>query len=342
MRLINVKAFLEVENMFERCQKPEAIVPEVLQEFEGSKLTKTEYAILSHCWHLKSDEEVHFKDMKKLVTMDESKRNAIRGRTGYQKLLRTCEQADKENHHWVWADTCCINKQSSSELSEAINSMYNWYTNSQLCYAYLHDMDCAELPSKPDKEKYSNSNGWPKWFSRGWTLQELIAPKTVHLFNHNWKYIGEKRDLAHSLTKITRIPSDILKDGFYPYHRPCAAQIMSWAAHRKTKRDEDQAYSLLGLLGVNMPMLYGEGKKAFQRLQLELIRTSNDHSIFAWGYRGMPRGLSSVLADDPSHFQDCDNLVRMDPDEFIDVLRKDVSEDELSQMRGKRLQAFTA
>ncbi|KAG6329163.1 hypothetical protein ID866_9926, partial [Astraeus odoratus] len=156
--------------------------------------------------------------MKKLVTMEESKRNAIRGRTGYQKLLHTC----------------CINKQSSSELS---------------------DMDCAELPSKPDEEKYSHSNGWPKWFSRGWALQELIAPKIVHLFNHNWEYVGEKRDLAHSLTKITRIPSDILKDGFSPYRRPCAAQIMSWAAHRKTKREEDRAYSLLGLLGVNMPML---------------------------------------------------------------------------------------
>ena len=164
-------------------------------------------------------------------------------------------------------DTCCIDKRSSAELSEAINSMYRWYENAQVCYAYLHDVLDSSFPVACNNERYAN--GWPEWFLRGWMLQEMIAPSNVQFFNTTWQAIGDKRMLASTLKEITGVPEHVLKDGLYG-DRPCVAQIMSWAANRMTTRVEDRAYSLMGLLDVNMPMLYGEGKKAFHRLQLEM------------------------------------------------------------------------
>ena len=149
----------------------------------------------------------------------------------------------------------------------------------------------------------------------------MIAPRDVQFFNKNWHPIGDKRSLARTLSHITRVPQHILKEGLSS-NRPCVAQIMSWAANRTMTRVEDRAYSLMGLLDVNMPMLYGEGRKAFHRLQLEIIRTSNDHSIFAWGCRGMGIGRTgSILADDPSFFRDCDKMELMRRDEFIKSLK---------------------
>ena len=136
----------------------------------------------------------------------------------------------------------------------------------------------------------------------GQTLQELIAPTNVQFLNRDWQNIGDKTTLAPTLHNITGIPEDILIHGL-DGNRPCVAQIMSWAANRKTTRVEDRAYSLMGLLDVNMPMLYGEGKKAFHRLQLEIIRASNDQNIFAWySIKVHPGG--SILADDPSFFKE--------------------------------------
>ena len=241
---------------------------------------KTEYAILSHRWQ--EGREVGYEEMVRLAETDQKEREEIRERAGYQKILQSCKQAKKDGYRWLWIDTCCIDKRSSAELSEAINSMYRWYENSTVCYAYLHDVDGSSFPTEPDTTRYPTSNGWPEWFSRGWTLQEMIAPSDVWFFNKDWKPINNKKVLGHTLARITRVPERILTDGLSS-NRPCVAQIMSWAADRTTSRDEDRAYSLLGLLDVNMPMLYGEGKKAFRRLQLEIIRMSNDQSIFAWG-----------------------------------------------------------
>ncbi|KIM67914.1 hypothetical protein SCLCIDRAFT_60339, partial [Scleroderma citrinum Foug A] len=225
----------------------------------------TEYAVLSHRW---IEQEVDHDEMVELAKMDKEERDEIRRRGGYRKILQGCKQAQKDGYEWLWVDTCCIDKRSSAELSEAINSMYRWYENAKVCYAYLHDVPDPWFPTT-------------KWFSRGWTLQELIAPDNVQFFNKDWQCIGDKRTLAPTLQNITGVPEHILVDGLHG-NRPCVAQIMSWAARRKTTRVEDRAYSLMGLLGVNMPMLYGEGKKAFHRLQLEIIRASNDQSIFAW------------------------------------------------------------
>ncbi|KAI6124820.1 heterokaryon incompatibility protein-domain-containing protein [Pisolithus croceorrhizus] len=302
MRVINVNAFLERERQFQKLWgKPN------LKVFEYHDDTNKDYCILSHRW----GHEVCYQEMVELANM--GNRREIRRRGGYQKILRTCERTKDDGFRWLWVDTCCIDDRSSSEVSEAINSMFHWYKNSQRCYAYLHDTTL--FPTKPDNDSFKAFNGWPEWFSRGWTLQELIAPKDLQFFNKDWKYIDDKQSLASVLEKITRVPASVLRDGLSSY-RPSAAQVMSWAADRRTTRTEDRAYSLMGLLDVNMPMLYGERKKAFQRLQLEVIRTSNDQTIFAWDPEGKTPRASSVLADDPELFKDCHDVVQIQPKEF--------------------------
>ncbi|KIM56634.1 hypothetical protein SCLCIDRAFT_29474 [Scleroderma citrinum Foug A] len=268
MRLINVQAFLEREESIRQGKRIDRRVK--VLEFSDDEVA--EYAILSHQW--------------------------IEQEVDYNEILQSCERSMKDGYRWLWVDTCCIDKRSSAELSEAINSMYRWYENSSICYAYLHDVYGSSFPTARDAE----SKGWPEWFSRGWTLQEMIAPRDVQFFNRDWHPIGDKRTLAPILEDITRVPQHILKEGLSS-NRPCVAQIMSWAANRTTTRVEDRAYSLMGLLDVNMPMLYGEGKMAFHRLQLEIIRSSNDQSIFAWDYYTGDVRTGSILADDPSFFR---------------------------------------
>ncbi|KAL4070149.1 heterokaryon incompatibility protein-domain-containing protein [Scleroderma yunnanense] len=318
MYMINVKAFTERERAI---RMEEDFGTDVL-EFHDDETT--DYAILSHRWIGK---EVDYKEMTKLAKMNKREQKAVRDRDGYKKILASCEKAKSDGYKWLWVDTCCIDKRSSAELSEAINSMYRWYTNSRVCYAYLHDVTSTSFPTRSDDERYPISNGWSEWFSRGWTLQEMIAPSNLQFFNKDWQPIGDKRTLTSTLSKITRVPECVLRDGLSS-NRPCVAQIISWAANRKTTRVEDRAYSLMGLLDVNMPMLYGEGKKAFHRLQLEIIRMSSDQSIFAWGFDGVGR-TGSILADDPSFFEGCNLMELMDPSEFIRRLEDNIPEEEL-------------
>ena len=312
MRLIDTNEFLRREWLMRGGMQVER--RSNVLDFRDDETT--EYAILSHRWI--DDTEINYDEMVGLANMEKEDRDAIRGRAGYKKILDTCRQAQKDGYEWVWADTCCIDKRSSAELSEAINSMYRWYKNAKICYVYLHDVDGSSFPTKQDDAKYPNSNGWPEWFSRGWTLQEMIAPSEVQFFNENWQHIGDKKTLALAWTptEITEVPPHILADGI-DANRPCVAQIISWAASRTTTRVEDKAYSLMGLLDVNMPMLYGEGKKAFHRLQLEIIRSTNDQSIFAWGWNSPRVRIGSILADDPSFFGDCSDMKPVNPDDFI-------------------------
>ncbi|KAI6135389.1 heterokaryon incompatibility protein-domain-containing protein [Pisolithus croceorrhizus] len=311
MKLLDVKAVLDRESDIQQTD-PEREILKGLDD-EG-----THYAILSHRWGA----EVSYKEMTGLMKMAERKRDEVRQRAGYQKIIESCKQAMKDGYEWLWIDTCCIDKRSSSELSEAINSMYRWYQNAQVCYAYLNDVSESTFPTKQDDNKFDKSNGWPEWFVRGWTLQELIAPKQVKFFNKDWVHIGDKQRFAPTLERTTGIPRGVLTSGLAG-KRLSVAQIMSWAAERKTTRVEDRAYSLMGLFGVNMPMLYGEGKKAFQRLQLEIIREFTDQSIFAWNPR-MPR-TGSVLAEDPSDFRGCGDIERVEPDKFVYRLREEYS-----------------
>ena len=311
MRLINIDAFLRREQLFHSGRSAEWRTK--VLEFHDET---TEYAILSHRWI--DSTEVDYEEMVDLAKMNGQEQDEIRGRQGYKKIIDTCKQTKQDGYELLWIDTCCIDKRSSAELSEAINSMYRWYANAKICYAYLHDVDSSSFPTEENKEKYPNpkSNGWPEWFSRGWTLQEMIASRNLQFFNKDWQLIGNKKMLARTLYTITRVPGHILADGLEGYRRPCVAQIISWAAKRTTTRVEDKAYSLMGLLDVNMPMLYGEGKKAFHRLQLEIIRSSNDQSIFAWGHKSDVR-IGSILADDPSDFKDCSHVELMNHAELI-------------------------
>lgn len=327
MYLINVQFLLD----FEEKISPHYLRP--LVEFTGAL---PEYAILSHCWG-SSLEEVQFEEMQSVTAMN---RDELCGHKRYQKILRSCQQAREDGLLWVWVDTCCIDKRSSSELSEAINSMYQWYAKSKRCYVYLHDVHTSEFP-RVQEERLREFNGWPKWFSRGWTLQELVAPSDIHFFNREWSNIGTKNTLTKQLSKITRIPDYVLTDGLSSHRRSSVAQIMSWAADRRTTREEDRAYSLLGMLGVQMPMLYGEGKDAFRRLQEEIIKRSNDQTIFAWGWSAKTGWSKNFLADDPSYFLDCDKVVAMKVDEFVEALSKEIPREELNELPLEHLRTFT-
>ncbi|KAI6039996.1 hypothetical protein EDC04DRAFT_1595804 [Pisolithus marmoratus] len=304
MRLIIVDALLEQERQIQN-----GTVEAQLEIFEQYRVPPVDYCILSHRW---MGNEVKYEEVRKLTKID--KRDEIRGWAGYQKVLRSCEQAKRDGLRLLWVDTCCIDFENGPETSEAINSMFQWYRDSRLCYTYLHDV-CI-FPTKPDK-MFAKFNGWPEWFSRGWTLQELVAPSALQFFNKDWECIGDKQSLAPKLAEITKVPLHILRDGLSS-HRPSVAQIMSWAADRGTKCIEDRAYSLLGLLGINMPTLYGEEKGAFQRLQLEIMRVSNDQSIFAWkdSTTCNKRWSNGVLADDPDSFRDCHDVIKIEPKEF--------------------------
>jgi hypothetical protein len=241
---------------------------------------------LSHRW---TDDEVLFKDIEDNTSMN---------RAGYSKLRGAISQARADGYAYLWDDTCCIDKSSSAELSEAINSMWVWYQKAAICYAYLCDVSsCAE---DPDFEAQVRSSGW---FTRGWTLQELIAPKHVDFYNETWTSIGTRKTLQETISDITGIDADYLNHA-RPLNAASIARRMSWAAHRKTTRLEDIAYCLMGLFPVNMPMLYGEGSRAFQRLQEEILRNTDDESIFAWVDKDAnDDDLHGLLADDPQKFE---------------------------------------
>lgn len=247
------------------------------------------YAILSHRW---GEDEVTFKEMQK--------RTAPAGQ-GLAKIQGVCSLAAERGFAWVWIDTCCIDKKSSAELSEAINSMFRWYQNATECYVYLSDVSWVELFFRS------------AWFTRGWTLQELLANNIVRFYNQEWIYIGDKASLSTEISATTQIPKEYLEMGSDDLVRwASSAAKMSWVSRRTTSRVEDIAYCLMGLFDVNMPLLYGEGEKAFIRLQLEIIKKSSDESIFAW-LLDLPIDIpytTSLLAASPAAFASSGDIVR--------------------------------
>ncbi|THU96269.1 HET-domain-containing protein [Dendrothele bispora CBS 962.96] len=275
-----------------------------LQTFPDVK-KRPPFAILSHTWY--PEQEILFKHVQGQEWTTQYK--ALKG---YFKLMRACEQAKTHGLEYVWVDSCCIDKDSSAELSEAINSMYPYYRDSVVCYAYLSDVSSSsEQDPRVTNSKFRSS----KWFTRGWTLQELIAPSKVIFFSDMWTPIGTKSELRNVISEVTRIPTTLLRV-HYPKAQPfklsnySIAQKMSWAAKRETTRPEDIAYCLMGVFNVNMPLLYGEGEhRAFLRLQEEIIKGSTDQSIFAWKAQkgsGEARGL---FARTPSEFMESGNII---------------------------------
>lgn len=273
---------------------------EEIVEFVGSAVPL--YAILSHTWE--SDE----------VTLKDIGSGRYTEQEGYAKIRYTLQQALKDGLEWAWIDTCCIDKASSAELTEAINSMFNWYKNAHTCYAYMSDV--SNVRDAPNEVDVAES----RWFTRGWTLQELIAPTNVQFFDREWKYIASRNDMVEQLANITGISKIILgpqrPEPSLALKRHSIAQRMSWAANRITTRLEDRAYSLMGIFGVNMPLLYGEGAASFGRLQEEILRSSADLSLLAWDgtstyvhYSDTRIQRDDLLAASPDDFMSCGDIV---------------------------------
>jgi hypothetical protein len=273
-----------------------------LEEFFG--LDAPPYAVLSHTWGSDS-EEVSYRDV-------------LGGRldsasTRPPKVTGCCEQAQADGYEYVWIDTCCIDKTNSVELQEAINSMFRWYRNAAICYAYLSD-----VPSGDNLHDAKSAFSSSRWFQRGWTLQELLAPLNLRFYDASWSCLGTKGDLCHLVETVTGIPTPFLL-GMAELHQASVAQRMSWAAKRVTKRTEDIAYCLLGIFGVSMPMIYGEGGKAFRRLQEQIMKDLADDSILAWNVvleatasRHTNVTFGSALAPAPSSFANSGQIAMMD------------------------------
>jgi hypothetical protein len=219
------------------------------------------YAILSHTWGL---EEVTFEDMME---------GNGTSKAGFDKIRFCGEQARRDGWQYFWVDTCCIDKSSSAELAEAINSMFRWYCDAAKCYVYLPDVSSPsiDIADKSDQLPWEMAFRISRWFTRGWTLQELIAPKSVEFFSKDGELLGDKKSLERHLCEITRIPGKALRGS--PLAKFSAAERMSWAETRQTTRGEDMAYSLLGIFDVHMPLIYGEGRaNAVGRLRAAIDR----------------------------------------------------------------------
>jgi hypothetical protein len=218
------------------------------------------YAILSHTWG-EDHEEVSFIDLT---------RGPRRTKAGYKKLRFCAKQAGRDGLQYFWVDTCCINKENHTELSEAITSMYRWYSRAAKCYVYLSSISIVDDNQvSPSLQLWESAFRNSRWFTRGWTLQELLAPPSVEFFCSKGIRLGDKRSLEQQIYEITGIPVRALQGA--PLAKFDIDERMSWAKMRQTKRSEDKAYSLLGLFDVSMPLIYGEGEeKAFHRLQKEI------------------------------------------------------------------------
>jgi hypothetical protein len=228
------------------------------------------YAILSHTWG-EDNEEVTFQDFTQGVG---------KSKVGYDKI-RFCEEHASNDHlQYFWIDTCCIDKSNNNELSEAINSMFRWYRDAAKCYVYLSDVSVNDtnVNGKFNQPSWETAFRKSRWFTRGWTLQELIAPTSVEFFSKEGDLLGSKRSLEQHIYEITGIPIKVLQGG--PLSDFSITERMLWAEKRETTRKEDEAYSLLGIFDVHIPLIYGEGRdSAFRRLREEIDKASKGTSL---------------------------------------------------------------
>ncbi|KAH9204400.1 hypothetical protein DL95DRAFT_471524, partial [Leptodontidium sp. 2 PMI_412] len=225
--------------------------------FEGDIPKK--YAILSHRW---GAEEVAFKDL-----ID----GTSKSKAGYNKIQFCGEQAKRDGLQYFWVDTCCIDKSNSTELAEAINSMFRWYQKAVKCYVYLSDVSTRKRKASGSSAECTWESAFraSKWFTRGWTLQELLAPRSVEFFSRNNERLGDKGTLKRHIHETTGIPISALEEA--PLSQFGVEERLSWAENRQTTRGEDEAYSLLGMFGIHLPLIYGEGREhAFKRLRKEI------------------------------------------------------------------------
>jgi hypothetical protein len=235
-----------------------------LKEFTGDAIPR--YAVLSHTWGADNDE----------VTLADLKNGTGTSKAGYRKLRFCAEQAAKDHIPYFWVDTCCIDQSSSADVTTAINSMFAWYRDAARCYVYLSDVSVAGLTSNEIAQQvWMTAYHQSRWFTRGWTLQELIAPLSVDFFSVDGQHLGSKHLLLSELHSITGIDIGALRGS--PLKEFDFDERMSWMDRRQTKLKEDVIYSLLGLFDVHMPLIYGEGReKALTRLKREYNTASGD------------------------------------------------------------------
>lgn len=273
------------------------------------------YAILSHTWEA---EEVTFGDVRSLALSHPNGLNSshahVVGKKGFAKLKGAAGFARQNSHKYIWIDTCCIDKSSSAELLEAINSMYTWYRDSEVCYAFLPGVPPATVE---DPIGDGSAVRRSRWFTRGWTLQEMIAPFNLVFLARDWSVLGTKQgdtSFTKMLSEITGVPVPVLQGRVRPRDVSVATR-MKWASSRETTRREDIAYCMLGLFEVNMPLLYGEGHKAFIRLQEEILKRTSDQSIFAWNRyddaEEDPDEVCGLFAHSPLQFRECGGIERL-------------------------------
>ncbi|KAH8884156.1 HET-domain-containing protein [Thozetella sp. PMI_491] len=267
-----------------------------LRSFSGDFIPP--YAILSHTWY--DAGEVEYRHL--------SKRGKLKG---FDKVLQSARIAESYGYQYVWIDACCIDKSSSAEHEESINSMYKWYQGASMCIIYLEDLDFRAEPNPRSARKVFMH---AKWFTRGWTLQELIASKGRVFFDARWEnlndIVGDDK-LLRWVERRTAIPLSVLT-GEVGLEKVNIATKMQWAAHRETTREEDTAYALVGIFDVHMSPHYGEGKvKAFIRLQRKILKSSSDHTIFAWSRPRHHTGQwTGLLAASPDWFDNPSTRLR--------------------------------
>ena len=229
-----------------------------------------EYVVLSHTWGA-AGQEVTLQDFQSRFSEQQT------GKAGYAKIRFCSDQAAQDGYKHLWIDTCCIDKTNSVELTEAINSMFRWYREAARCYVYLSDVKVGELQNNDWQKDFINS----KWFTRGWTLQELLTPKSVEFFSSDGIRLGDKSLLEGEIHRITGIAIDALRGRSLSDFS--VSERMDWATKRTTTRKEDEAYSLLGIFDVYMPLIYGERERALVRLREQIDRSlqgTNTASLF--------------------------------------------------------------
>lgn len=297
MRLINTKSFQ-------------------LEKFDDGEIP--EYAILSHTWGTKADEANHGEWIRGDIS--------CRQKSGYKKIVKACQIAQEYSLGYLWVDTVCIDKTSSQELTEAITSMFKWYKESKICFAYLVDVQAGFIGTaskNPARSPSESIDAYPdfeqsRWFTRGWTLQELLAPREVIFFTNNWLRLGTVSTLSEHISRATNIPHSFLgEEDITPL--ASAAEKLSWIARRHTTREEDIVYCMLGVFQVTMEVRYGEGATAaFIRFQEKIITTSIDHTIFCWSMSdGTIKSSTgpSILAPSPYQFRSMSGTFSKFPDD---------------------------